>query len=154
MTPRRGGATQRASRLAQVASPLIAILAALGVSHAGTSGTLKTPETRETLRSPDACLAVLRARVGEDGRKGIRETIAPDGSRRAVTVEVKVPLSRRGAPDEARYAARIWYTTGLPQPDHGMVKYRTSWEEHSYECRGRILITQTSQGFASERFEP
>lgn len=154
MTPRRGGAPQRPSHLAQATQRLIAVLAALGTSHAGASGTLKTPETRETLRSAGACLAFLRARAGEDARKASRETIALDGSRRAVSVEVKVPLSRRSAPDEARYVARIWYTIGWPLPDGAMVKYRTSWEEHSYECRGRNLITRTSQGFAGELFEP
>jgi hypothetical protein len=116
MTPYRAGAAQRRYRRLRVAGSLIAVLAAFDASHAGASGRLKPPETRETLRSAAACLTALRTRAGDDARKARRETIAPDGSRRAVTVEVKVPLPRRGAPGVARYTARIWNATGWPQP--------------------------------------
>lgn len=106
------------------------------------------------MASQKACLAFLRDQAAEDAQLPKPETVAADGSRRTVTVEAKSKGVERLGRGRARYAARIWYVNGWPRPDLGQMEYRANWEEHAYECRGRMLVSRTSRGYTSESFEP
>lgn len=121
---------------------------------AGASGTIEAPAQDERMASQKACLAFLRNRAAEDAQLSKPETVAADGSRQTVTVETKSKGVERLGRGRARYAARLWYVNGWPRPDLGQMEYRASWEEHSYECRGRKLVSRTSRGFANASFEP
>lgn len=123
-------------------------------SSAMASGTLQLPPQKERLESPHACLDYLRDRAADDEQQAMPETIGADGTRRQVMVEPKSKGVELQGRHRARYAARIWYSNGRPMPDIGQIEYRTSWEEHSFECRGRELTTRRSNGYTSESFQP
>ena len=142
-----GGRLRRIGRM--LAIPLI-----LCSSLAMASGFQQMPETRERLASPQACLAFLRQAASDDARAPKPETIGADGMRQTITVEAKSQGVENLGGNRARYAAKIWVVNGWPRPDLGQIEYRANWEEHAYECRGRVLISRTSRGFTSESFEP
>lgn len=123
-------------------------------SLAMASGYLPVQESHERLASKQACLAFLRKAAADDAIKPKPETIGADGTRRTITLEAISKGVESLGRDRARYAAKIWTVNGWPRPDLGQVEYRANWEKHAYECRGRVLISQLSQGFTSESFEP
>lgn len=118
------------------------------------SGFQKMPETRERLASKQACLDFLRQAASNDARAPRPETIGADGTRQTMTLEAISKGVESLGRNRARYAAKIWTVNGWPRPDLGQIEYRANWEEHAYECRGRMLISQLAQGFTSESFEP
>lgn len=133
-------------------TPAIALL--LFSSAAMASGTIEMPPQKERLASRQACFDFLRDSAAEDAKSVKPETVDADGSRHSVTLEPKSKGIERQGRDRARYAARIWYGNGRPDPERQQIVYRASWEEHSFECRGRTLITQRSNGYTLESFEP
>jgi hypothetical protein len=123
------------------------------------SGYIPMPEVRQTLRSYRACLAQLQSAEAEDhlliGReKAKTKAASSDGTTRVVSLEAQSKGVERVGRNHARYAARIWYRNGAPRPDLNQIEYSHSWESHSYECQGRVMITNTSQGYTLSTFEP
>lgn len=133
---------------------LLALPLVLCPSLAMASGYTALPETRERLASKQACLDFLRQAAADDASAPKPETIGADGMRQTITVEAISKGVESLGRDRARYAAKIWTVNGWPRPDLGQIEYRANWEEHAYECRGRMLISQLAQGFTSESFEP
>lgn len=133
---------------------LFAIPLILCPTLAMASGFQQMPETRERLASQQACLDFLRQSASDDARAPKPETIGTDGMRQTITVEAISKGVESLGGNRARYAAKIWVVNGWPRPDLGQIEYRANWEEHAYECRGRVLISRTSRGFTSESFEP
>lgn len=133
---------------------LLALPLVLCPSLAMASGYTALPETRERLASKQACLDFLRQAAADDASTPKPETIGTDGARQTITLEAISKGVESLGHGRARYAAKIWTVNGWPRPDLGQVEYRANWEKHAYECRGRVLISQVSQGFTSESFEP
>lgn len=123
-------------------------------SMAAASGTLLSPERRQTMESFDACLAYLEESAAQDRKSEAPLSRDAEGNRRVVTVERRTGGVERSGKAGARYGARLWYSNGRPRPDLGQIEWRASWEEHDYECRGRMLIINTSQGYTLESYEP
>ena len=123
------------------------------------SGYLPMPELRETLRSYRTCFSRLQSAAGADRqlvarRKDKGMAASSDGTTHDVSLEVQSKGVERIGRDHARYAARIRYRNGVTRPDLNQIEYNHSWESHSYECRGRVLITNTAQGYTLSTFEP
>ena len=123
-------------------------------SIAAASGTIASPERQQTMESFGACLAFLEDRAAQDRKSEVPLTIDAEGNRRTVTVERKTKGVEQPDKASARYGARVWYSNGRPRPDLRQIVYRASWNEHEYECRGRILIINTSQGYTLESYQP
>ncbi|MCH2236579.1 MAG: hypothetical protein MK060_01710 [Blastomonas sp.] len=133
---------------------LLALALTLYPSLAVASGFQAFPETRERLASKQACLEFLRKAASNDARAPRPKTIGADGTRQTITLEAISKGVERLGRNRARYAAKIWTVNGWPRPDLGQIEYRANWEEHAYECRGRMLTSRLAQGFTSESFEP
>ena len=123
------------------------------------SGYIPMPEVRETLRSYRACLVRLQSAEADDrllvGREKAKSEAAPsDGTTHDVSLEPQSKGVERVGRNHTRYAARVWYRNGAIRPDLDRIEYNHNWEAHSYECQGRVLITNTSQGYTLSTFEP
>jgi hypothetical protein len=123
-------------------------------SIAAASGFIASPEQQQKMESFGACLAFLENSAAQDSKSEAPLTRDPEGNRRAVTVERKTNGIERSGAVRARYGARIWYSNGRPRQDLKQIEYRASWEEHDYECRGRTLTINTSQGYTLESYQP
>lgn len=123
-------------------------------SMAAASGTISSPERQQAMESFDACLAYLEDSAAQDGKSEAPLSRDATGNPRVVTVERRTDGIERSAKASARYGARVWHSNGRPREDLGQIEWRASWEEHDYECRGRMLIINMSQGYTLESYEP
>jgi hypothetical protein len=144
----------RECRLVKWISRSLLTALVLGPSIASASGMVEMPPRRERMGSRLACIAFLEERAVEDAHLARPESVDADGSRHSVTVETRSKGVERTGRNRARYSARIWYGHGIPRPDLGQIVYRASWDEHTYECKGRMLEIRTAQGFTNENYEP
>ncbi len=135
-------------------SRLLLTALVLGPSIASASGAVEMPPRQERMSSRKACIAFLEERAVEDAHLARPESVDADGSRHSVTVEIRSKGVERTGRNRARYSVRVWYGHGIPRPDLGQIVYRASWDEHTYECRSRMLTTRTAQGFTNENYEP
>lgn len=133
---------------------ILAVTLLSSASIAAASGTITLPERQQKMESFGACLAFLEDSAAQDRKSEAPLSRDAEGNRRTVTVERKTKDVERSGKASARYGARVWYSNGRPRPDLRQIEYRTSWNEHVYECRGRILIINTSQGYTLESYEP
>lgn len=132
---------------------LAAVLLCSG-SVAAASGTISSPERQQKMESFETCLAFLEESAAQDSKSEAPLTKDAEGNRRAVTVERSTKGVEQTGKTRARYGARVWRSFGRPIPDFKQVEYRASWDDHDYECRGRMLIINMSQGYTLESYQP
>lgn len=123
-------------------------------SMAAASGTVSLPERQQAMKSFDACLVYLKDSAAQDSKSEAPLSRDAEGNRRVVTVERKTDGIEQSGKAGARYGARVWHSNGRPRPELGQIEWRANWEEHDYECRGRMLIINTSQGYTLESYQP
>lgn len=132
----------------------LATMLLCNASMAAASGHVTMPEQQQKMASFEACLAFLEDSAAQDRKSEAPLTRDAEGNRRAVTVERRTDGVERSGKTIARYGARVWHSNGKPLPEFGKIEYRASWEEHDYECRGRMLTINTSQGYTLESYIP
>ncbi len=132
----------------------LAAMLLCNASMAAASGSVAMPEQQQKMANFEACLAFLEESAAQDRKSEAPLTKDAEGNRRAVTVERRTDGVERPSKASARYGARVWYSNGKPLPEFGKIEYRASWDEHDYECRGRMLIINTSQGYTLESYIP
>ena len=139
---------------AHIMAGSLAAMLLCSASMAAASGSVAMPERQQQMESFDACLTFLEDAAAQDSKSEAPLTRDAEGNRRAVTVERKTGGVERSGEAIARCSARVWYSNGRPRPDLQQIEYRASWEEHDYECRGRVLTINTSQGYTLENYQP
>lgn len=137
--------------------PWSVVLAVALLCHAAPawpSGVTRMPETSRKMENFRACFAFLKARAAEDAARVVPMTLDPNGDGKFVSVERRSDGIERTGKASARYAARIWYGFDRPRPEIGQIETSSGWEEHDYQCHGRTLISNMSQGYALSGFQP
>lgn len=131
--------------------PCIALLCA---ATAAASGYLSVMERREKKPSHAACVALLETTAAGHRKQVKPRTFKADGIFQQISLEDRSGGVEILGPKKARYEARIWYNNGWFRDDIKAYEISHSWNGTDYECRGRILVINTSSGYTLSSFEP
>jgi hypothetical protein len=118
------------------------------------SGYSAMPEVREVFTSHRACVVRLHESASEHRAQVKPRTLNADGGFQEIVLEnisegIKI-VSRR----LAKYEARIWYHNGRRSEDGNQYEISHSWDQSSYECRGKTMTVNIARGYTLSTFEP
>lgn len=118
------------------------------------SGYMTTPEFRQKMPSFKACLKQLEANASANCKQLKPRTFDPDGGFQEVTIQAIGDGVETTGRNSARYDAKLWYHNGRLNKDGTQYEINHSWTQNGYECRGKTMIINGSQGYTLSTFEP
>ncbi len=130
------------------------ILMVFSTNAAVASGYMTAPEYRQNMPSFKACLGELESRASEHRKELKSRTFDGDAGFREVTIQALSNGVEITGRNSARYKATLWYHNGRLNNERTQYEINHNWSQNSYECRGKTMIINDSQGYTLSTFEP
>jgi hypothetical protein len=132
----------------------IMLLTVFSTNAAFASGYMTAPEFRQKMPSFKACLKQLEATAAANRKQLKPRTFDPDGGFQQVSIQAISDGVETTGRNSARYDAKLWFHNGRLNKDGTQYEINHSWTQSGFECRGKTMIINGSQGYTLSTFEP